>query len=399
MSPAAPVETQAETLADTPARRPFAVEPAEVRAHHVAGRTGVLLVNLGTPDAPTAPAIRRYLREFLSDTRVVDLFRPVWWLILNLAILPFRPRRLAHAYASVWEAGPGGGASPLLAITRRQGVALQAALGSATPVGVAMRYGNPSVASTLRAMRDAGVRRFVVLPLYPQYSGSTSASTMDAVWAEVQAWTFMPDVHARLSYADHPAYIEALARSVEVHWRDSGRQAHLLMSFHGIPRRYFLAGDPYPCHCHRTARLLAGRLGLLEGAWSLSFQSQFGREPWLTPATDKHVQRLVARGVKSLDVICPGFAADCLETLEEVAMTYHDTFVKAGGPADGYRYIPALNDSPMHITMLRQLVEPAMASWATAMPDDGGPGGATRIARALAVAPALLRDEEAPRKT
>ncbi len=336
-----------------------------VPEHREAPRCGVLLVNLGTPDAPTAPAIRRYLREFLSDPRVVELPRAVWWPILYGFILPLRPRRLAHAYASVWsEQG-----SPLLAIGREQQLALQTRLGTDVPVALGMRYGNPSIASALDQLAQQGARQLLVLPLYPQYSGTTTASVFDAVFAEVQKRRWMPELRLINSYHDEPAYIAALAASVREHWADNGRGEHLLMSFHSIPLRYLELGDPYYCFSQKTARLLAEQLQLPDHAWSVSFQSRVGRAKWLSPYTDVVLDQLAGRGMKKLDVICPGFSADCLETLEEVALRYRDQFCASGG--ESLRYIPALNTRDDHVSALAELVLRHLGGWMPgAMADD-----------------------------
>ena len=319
-----------------------------------ARRSGVLLVNLGTPDAPTASAIRRYLREFLSDRRVVELSRLLWLPLLHLFILPLRPLKLRHSYESIWT--PQG--SPLMAISRQQQSALQAALGPDVHVSLAMRYGNPSIAEALSDLGRRDVRRLVVLPLYPQYSATTTAAVLDQVFALLRTWRWLPELRTVNQYHDDDGYIDALTRSVEVHWQAQGRGEHLLMSFHSIPMSYFKAGDPYFCHCHKTARLLAERLGLVEGQWSVSFQSRLGRMPWLQPYTEPHLQELAKKGVQKLDVICPGFSADCLETLEEITLRYGESFRQAGGEA--LRYIPALNDAPAHIAALKTITERAM---------------------------------------
>jgi ferrochelatase len=340
-------------------------EPVE--AHHAQPRAGVLLVNLGTPDAPTAPAIRRYLREFLSDRRIVDLPRALWWPVLNGVILPLRPRRLAKSYASVWlEEG-----APLLVHTRElaEGVARELAGAGMpeVPVFHAMRYGNPSIAAAIAQARDQAVRRLAVIPLYPQYSGTTTASVMDGVFAALSGERWMPELRSLHAYHDEPAYIDALADSVRAHWQDHGRGEHLLMSFHGIPQRYFDAGDPYHCHCHKTARLLAEALGLGEDDYSVCFQSRFGREPWLQPYADERIDALAARGIKQLDAICPGFAADCLETLEEMVQQYAEQFQAAGGAA--LRYVPALNAQAAHCGLIAQLATRQLDGWLPAAID------------------------------
>jgi ferrochelatase len=327
---------------------------SEVPAHRQSGGAGVLLVNLGTPDAPTAPAIRRYLAQFLSDRRVVELTPLLWLPILHGLILPFRPRRLVHAYEQVWTAE----GSPLLAIGRRQAAGLQALLGQAlgreVPVALAMSYGNPSIPAALAELEAKQARRIVVLPLYPQYSGTTTAAALDQLFGLLRERRWLPELRTINSYHDEPGYIAALADSVRAHWAEQGRGGHLLLSFHGLPQRNVLAGDPYYCQCQKTGRLLAGALGLDEGSFSVSFQSRFGKLPWVQPYTEPVVQALAARGVRELDVICPGFAADCLETLEEVRLRYGASFRAAGGGE--LRYIPALNDGAAHLQALRDLV-------------------------------------------
>ena len=335
-------------------------EQAE-RAHAQAPRTGVLLINLGTPDAPTPSAIRRYLAEFLRDRRVVDLPRPLWLPILYSFILPLRPRRLAHAYASIWE----DDGAPLLVIGRRQADGLAAALterfGESIPVALGMRYGNPSIERALSELEQAGARRILTLPLYPQYSASTTASSFDAVFAALSRRRWMPELRTVGAYHDHPGYIAALADRLRRHWNENGPGEHLLMSFHGVPQRYVLSGDPYYCQCRKTARLLAEALQLPAERWSVSFQSRFGREPWLQPYTDVRIVELARGGVRALDVVCPGFAADCLETLEEVAQRYRDDFLTAGGRR--FEYVPALNDDAAHLQGLADLLQPHLQGW------------------------------------
>lgn len=329
---------------------------------------GVLLVNLGTPDSPSRSDVRRYLKEFLWDPRVVEVARPAWWFVLNGIILNTRPRRSAEAYAKVWtEEG-----SPLLVISRQQQAALQATLAQelAVPVHVAlaMRYGNPSVASGLDELRNAGARRVVVLPLYPQYSATTTASIFDAVTTELRRWRWLPELRFINHYHDDPAYIAALAETVQRHQAKHGIPDKLVLSFHGIPRDYFLKGDPYHCECHKTGRLLAEQLGLTDDQWQLTFQSRLGPKEWLKPYTDQTLKQLPQQGVHKVQVICPGFSADCLETLEEVAMENKTFFLEAGGKE--YGYIPCLNAEPAHIAMLSRLVLRHAGAWtdATAYP-------------------------------
>ena len=322
---------------------------------------GVLLTNLGSPSAPTTRAVRSYLREFLADRRVVDLPRLRWWLIRQLFILPLRPRRSARLYRRIWtEEG-----SPLAVTTQEICDALATRLGDANgveiPVRVAMRYGSPSIAEGLRGLERMACSRLLVLPLYPQYSSTTTASTCDAVDEAVRHSTSAAEIRPVRSYHDHPAYLTALQSSVRTFWDENGPPNRLLMSFHGIPIRYADAGDPYPGHCAFTARSLAARLELAPGRWHMAYQSKFGREPWLRPALDDRLAAWGARGFSGVDVICPGFAADCLETLEEVAISGRERFETAGG--SGYRYIPALNQSWEHITALTEIVTDHTGDW------------------------------------
>ncbi len=329
--------------------------------HGAAESTGILLVNLGTPDAPTTGAVRRYLKEFLWDPRVVEVPRALWWLILNGVILNIRPRRSAKAYESVWT----NEGSPLLAISRRQTQALDRVLQKQFPgtvrLALGMRYGKPSIRAGLEALRREGARRLLVLPLYPQYSATTTGSVFDAVADALKTWRWVPELRIINHYHDDPAHIAALAACIRRHWESEGRGQLLLFSFHGIPKRYFLNGDPYYCHCQKTARLTAEALGLEEGEWRVTFQSRVGREEWLQPYTDKTMKALPGEGITALDVVCPGFAADCLETLEEIAVENREYFLGAGG--ERYRYIPALNDDPAHIDALLGLILRHLQGW------------------------------------
>jgi ferrochelatase len=322
---------------------------------------GVLFTNLGTPDDASPAAVRRYLAEFLSDSRVIDLNRALWLPILHGAILNLRPRRSAAGYRAVWMAE----GSPLLVYARRQAEALQARLDDEldTPVQVAlaMRYGNPSLASGLRELDAAEAKRILVLPAYPQYSATTVATTYDKIATILKGWREQPSLRGVTRYYDEPGYIEALAASVREHWTAHGRGQKLVISFHGIPEPYVEQGDPYPRDCAVTAELLAARLGLDETDYQVCFQSRFGREPWLRPYLDETVKAWGAAGVKTVDVICPGFAADCLETLEEISVENRDYFEDAGG--DALRYIPALNDRADHIAFLADLAKRELAGW------------------------------------
>ncbi len=322
---------------------------------------GVLLCNLGTPDAPDAPALRRYLREFLWDKRVVDFPRSLWWLILNCGIVPLRSPKSAALYRKVWTAD----GSPLLAISRKQQQALQAALEVAHPgsfrVELAMRYGNPSMPDGMQALKDAGCKQVLVLPLYPQYSSSSTASTFDAVGEVLKTCRDMPELRFVRDYHNDNAYIAALAASVHEDFGKNGTPDKLLLSFHGIPERFHETGDPYPDECRATAELLATKLGLTEDKWMLTFQSRFGREAWLQPYTNKTLQSLAAQGVKNVAIACPGFSADCLETLQEIDQENRDIFLEAGG--EHFRYIAALNDRSDHITALTQIIGRHCSGW------------------------------------
>ncbi|RCS29614.1 ferrochelatase [Rhodanobacter denitrificans] len=324
-------------------------------------QAGVLLVNLGTPTAPTARAVRPYLAEFLGDPRVIDYPRWLWWLILHGVILRVRPRRSAHAYARIWDER----GSPLRYRSETLAAGLQAELDRQQPgtlrVALAMRYGEPSVTHAIGQLQRDGVRRLLVLPLYPQYSATSTGSVIDAVANAFKRLRWPPELRFINDYHDDPGHIEALAAGIERWWAAHGRGEKLLLSFHGIPERYVRLGDPYADQCRRTAQLLRERLQLGEHEMVVSFQSRVGRERWLEPYTDATVRRLAADGVRTLDVACPGFAVDCLETLEEIAMQNRDFFTAAGGEA--LRYIPALNDSTDQVASLAALVRRHLGGW------------------------------------
>ncbi|MCA9233373.1 MAG: ferrochelatase, partial [Planctomycetales bacterium] len=299
--------------------------------HGEASSLGVLLVNLGTPEAPTAGALRPYLRQFLSDPRVIEVPKWKWQIILNLFILTTRPKKSAEAYEAVWtEQG-----SPLLLTSEKQRDLLQQQLqnrfGSRVHVALGMTYGNPSVASALDELKQKGMRKVLVLPLYPQYSGTTTASVFDAVTKEFQSWRWIPEFRMVMSYHDHPLYIESICRNVRESWEKHGRGQLLVMSFHGIPKRYFSGGDPYHCHCQKTARLVAEHLGIGSDEYMVTFQSLFGKEEWIKPYTDATLKSLPGQGISSIDIMCPGFTGDCLETLEEINQENRGYFTEAGG--------------------------------------------------------------------
>lgn len=321
---------------------------------------GVLMVNLGTPEAPTPKAVKAYLKEFLSDVRVVDAPRLIWWFVLRVILL-IRPKPVAKAYKSIWtEEG-----SPLLAISKKQAAALQQQLTLDTakdiPVELAMTYGNPSILSASNALRNKGVERILVLPMYPQFSSSTTAAIYDKLSNLLKECPHLPEMRWIRDFHDYPAYIDALAQSVEQQWNETRRSEKLLMSFHGVPERYTSKGDPYEHQCRLTADLLADKLGLQQEQWQCCFQSRFGREEWVKPYTDKTLIQWGKDGVKSVDIICPAFSADCLETLEEIQVENKEYFLEAGG--ENYHYIAALNDNQDHIEMLSQLVQQHSQGW------------------------------------
>ncbi|MGH6944430.1 MAG: ferrochelatase [Geminicoccaceae bacterium] len=326
-----------------------------------AARTGVLLLNLGTPDATSYWPMRRYLKEFLSDGRVIDVNPLLWKPLLNLVILTSRPFRSGKAYRRIWNTERDE--SPLRSITRSQGEKLAATLrDEGLLVEWAMRYGKPSTASVLHGMVEAGCRRILLLALYPQYAAASTASAYDEGFRALMRERWQPAVRTAPGYFEHPRYIEALARSIEEHLaRLSWQPEVVLASFHGLPKRYLLLGDPYHCQCAKTARLLCERLGWDERRLRLTFQSRFGREEWLQPYTDRTVEQLARDGVRSLAIITPGFAADCVETLEEIALGARELFLEHGGR--DFTFIPCLNDRDDHIALLAELVRRELAGW------------------------------------
>ena len=339
---------------------PFSPEPPY--AHGQTPRTAVLLCNLGTPDEPTPKAVRRYLAEFLSDQRVVEIPRLLWLLILHGIILRFRPAKSAAKYASIWT--PEG--SPLKIWTEKQAKLLQGWLGQRNhhvKVRWAMRYGSTSIASQLDAMKADGVTRVLVMTAYPQYSATTTASVFDAVYQWAQSCRTIPELRFVNRYHDHADYIAALAASVERHWKKNGKPDKLVMSFHGVPERTLHLGDPYHCECFKTARLLGNKLGLSKDQYQVTFQSRLGRAKWLEPYTEPTLIAMGKAGVKRVDVLCPGFTSDCLETLEEINMEAREAFLHAGGKA--FHYIPCLNDDPEWITALCNVTQQHLQGWNT----------------------------------
>ncbi len=315
-------------------------------------KTGIIVNNLGTPDAPTAKAVRRYLKEFLSDQRVVEIPKLAWWPILNLIILNVRPKKSAEAYASIWDDKYG---SPLLHYSQQITNHIAGRLGSdKVLVELGMRYGNPSLQSVLDKFKEQGVDRVIVLPLYPQYSATTTAATYDQISRILMSWRDVPALDFIRDYHDHDNYIKTMADHIREYWRTNAQQ-FLLFSFHGIPERNVQLGDPYQKQSIKTAELLAAELGLKPDQWRMTFQSRFGYQTWLQPYTDATLKALPAEGIKNVDVFCPGFPADCLETVEEIAVENQEYFMESGG--NSFHYIPALNDSPGHVEMLAELIK------------------------------------------
>ena len=358
----------------------FRTEPAH--SHDRATRTGVLLVNLGTPEAPTAGALRPYLRQFLSDPRVVEIPRPIWWLILDGIILTTRPRKSAEKYATVWT----DEGSPLKFHTERQAKLIKGYLGSqghdALMVEFAMRYGEPSIPATLERMRAAGCTRILVVPAYPQYAASTTASVMDEVARCMLEWRNLPEIRYVRDFAGDPGYISALAASVREHWARNGEPEKLVMSFHGVPRFSLDKGDPYHCECQKTGRLLAEALGLPKDRYLVTFQSRFGRAEWLQPYTQPSLEAMADQGVGAVDVICPGFVADCLETLEEIAMECRAAFLQHGGKR--FHFIPCLNERDDWIRALARICTEHLGNW-LALPAESVELRQQRAARARAL--------------
>lgn len=338
---------------EKPIQSRFAAPDATVSRPKLA----VVLMNLGTPDAPTPAAVRRFLREFLSDQRVIEIPKLLWAIILNLFVLPFRPGRVAKAYASIWQQGD----SPMRLILQQQVDLLAARLQQRYPdvdiqVLPAMSYGAPSTASTLDQVKQAGIEQVIVLPLFPQYSATSTGAAIDVVNRWTSRQRDMLSLCIIKDYYQHPLLIQALAHSVREYQQVHGQPEKLLMSFHGIPQPYADKGDPYPERCQMTARLVAEALGLQQNQWAISFQSRFGKQEWVKPYTSDLLAQWGAQGVKHVQVISPAFSADCLETLEELSVENRDIFLEAGGTA--YDYIPALNDQPLHIELLEALTAP-----------------------------------------
>ncbi len=329
-------------------------------SHQSPPKIGILVTNLGSPDAPTAKAIRPYLKTFLSDSRVIEIPKAIWWFILNIIILNLRPKKSAHAYAKIWtDAG-----SPLLSITQKQAQALQQMIKQKVPaieLTYGMRYGNPSIEGALQRLRDQGCEYLLILPLYPHYSGATVGSTFDAIANTLRQWRWVPDLRFINHYHDNDLFIKACVEHIQSFWNKHTKPDILLFSYHGLPKRNLLLGDPYHCQCHKTTRLISEQLHFPKESIMTSFQSRFGKAEWLQPYTDKTVETLGKNKTKHLQIFCPGFSADCLETLEEIAILNKSIFEEAGGQQ--FHYIPALNVQPNHIKALSELILNNIKPW------------------------------------
>lgn len=324
-------------------------------------RTGVLLVNLGTPDKPDAPSLRTYLRQFLSDDRVVEIPKAIWWFILNGIILNVRPKQSAGKYATVWT----DEGSPLRTHTEKQARLLRGWMVAQGQQDIevrhAMRYGTPAIGDVLQQMKADGFTRILMLPMYPQGASSTTGSMVNELARTLLRWRNIPEVRYLRAFAGHPGYVAAVAASVREHWERNGRADKLVMSFHGVPHFHLTKGDPYHCECHRTGRLIAEALGLNKDQYLVTFQSRFGRARWLEPYTQPTLEKLASGGLRSVEVICPGFVADCLETLEEIAVENRDAFIAKGGQS--FAYIPCLNERPDWIAALGDITRRELGYW------------------------------------
>lgn len=315
-------------------------------------KTAVILTNLGTPQTNSKPAVKRFLKEFLSDSRVVEIPAFIWWFILNLIILPFRSGKALIAYNKIWT----DEGSPLLSISKKQQSALQEKLGAGVKVELMMRYGEPSFPSVINGLLKENYQNLIILPLYPQNSATTTATSFDYIAKILKKSRAVPDITFISNYHGDPGYIHALSASIQQHWQQQQRQRFLLMSFHGLPQRNVDLGDPYYDQCMGTAKLLATIMGLESNQWAMSFQSRFGKQTWLQPYTSETLVAMADKGLKEIDVICPGFSVDCLETLEEIQMENRDVFIQHGG--EQYHYIPCLNDRDDHIQMMADIIKP-----------------------------------------
>ena len=358
--------------------------PEPPHTHGTTAKTGILLVNLGTPDEPTAPAVRRYLQQFLSDPRVIEIPQALWWPILNGVILNVRPAKSAAKYAAIWTSE----GSPLRVHTERQAALLQGYLGERGigpfALEYAMRYGSPSIAASVAKLKAQFCDRILLFPLYPQYASSTTASSQDEFFRALRSYRSTPAVRSIRHYHDHPGYIAALAQNVREYWSSNGRPDALVLSFHGVPRRTLSEGDPYHCECQKTGRLLGAALGLAQDAYSVTFQSRFGRAEWLRPYTAATLEQLARQGKARVDVMCPGFPADCLETLEEIAIEGKSTFIQAGGRE--FHYIPCLNERADWISAMADIALENLQGWVLPATGQTNPQQEAEMSKARALA-------------
>jgi ferrochelatase len=324
-------------------------------------RIGILVVNLGTPDAASYSAVQRYLREFLSDRRVINTSRVIWWPLLYGVVLPFRPLRTVRKYRKIWMSEGSPLAVYSRSLTTKLGRVLRDRLGDDVRVALGMTYGTPSIAGAIEALAQQNVKKLLVLPLYPQYCSSTTGSVFDRTTSALQRWRWLPETRFVNQYCDDPGYIDALAASIDAHWQKAGERSHLVLSYHGIPASYVKEGDPYQAQSEATTRAVVSRLGLAAEEWSHCYQSRFGRVVWLQPYTEDTLETLAVRGLHKLTVVSPAFAVDCLETLEEVAMEYRDKFLALGG--EELILVPALNDDDRHAEVLASIVETQLGGW------------------------------------
>ena len=328
--------------------------------HGASEKIGILITNLGTPDRPTKDGLRTYLKEFLSDPRVIEVPKIIWQTILRLIILNLRPQKVAKLYKSIWKKKGG----PLLIMLQKQRKSLKKNLQKKLKdlkIEIGMRYGNPSIKSGLEKLRSQGCRKILILPLYPQYCAATTGSTFDKVTEILRKWRWIPELRFINNYFEEPMYIDCLIKSIKKSWKKKGKSQKLIFSYHGVPKKYLLKGDPYHCFCQKTTRLVAEKMKLKEKDYITTFQSRFGPDEWLQPYTDKTLEELPKKGIKKIHILSPGFSSDCLETLEELEVENKQNFLSSGG--EEYNYIKCLNDNPQHIKMLESLILNHLKGW------------------------------------
>ena len=336
-------------------------KPDENYSHGDERKIGILLVNLGTPDAPTTSAVRKYLAEFLADPRIVEIPRVIWWIILNLIILNIRPKKSRDLYKKIWSED----GSPLLVISKKIIYKLRLSKNISSnknlSIDLAMRYGNPSIKKALENFKENNINKLAIIPMFPQYSAATTASIFDKISSEIKMWRNLPDIRFLSTYHDNSSYIEACANRIRNFWGKGKRSKKLVFSFHGLPQVNLHKGDPYHCYCQKTARMIANELKLDKEDYIVTFQSRFGKQIWLQPYTDEVLTNLAKDGIDSVDIFCPGFLCDCLETLEEINMQSRENYISCGGRT--FNYIPALNDSDENIRSMEKLILGEISGW------------------------------------